>query len=191
MKDKTIGFAICGSFCTIEQSLSVLKELAKSDANIIPIMSEIVYTTDTRFTKAESLIKTVEEITKNKVIKTVEQAEPIGPKGLLDLLIICPCTGNTISKIANGITDTSVTMAAKAHLRNNRPVLISLATNDALSGSAQSIGRLLSMKNVYFTPFGQDDALKKPTSMICDFGSVIKAGELALEGKQMQPILLK
>ena len=191
MNNIKLGFAICGSFCTIEQSLSVLKELAKSDANIIPIMSEIVYTTDTRFTKAESLIKTVEEITKNKVIKTVEQAEPIGPKGLLDLLIICPCTGNTISKIANGITDTSVTMAAKAHLRNNRPVLISLATNDALSGSAQSIGRLLSMKNVYFTPFGQDDALKKPTSMICDFGSVIKAGELALEGKQMQPILLK
>ena len=191
MKDKTIGFAICGSFCTIEQSLSVLKELAKSDANIIPIMSQIVYTTDTRFTKAESLIKTVEEITQNTVIKTVEQAEPIGPKGLLDLLIICPCTGNTISKIANGITDTSVTMAAKAHLRNNRPVLISLATNDALSGSAQSIGRLLSMKNVYFTPFGQDDALKKPTSMICDFGSVIKAGKLALEGKQIQPILLK
>ena len=191
MKNKTIGFAICGSFCTIDQSLSVLKELAKSDANIIPIMSEIVYTTDTRFTKAESLTKTVEEITTNTVIKTVEQAEPIGPKGLLDLLIICPCTGNTIGKIAGGITDTSVTMAAKAHLRNNRPVLISLATNDALSGSAQSIGRLLSMKNVYFTPFGQDDAIKKPTSMICDFGSVIEAGKLALEGKQMQPILLK
>lgn len=191
MKDKTIGFAICGSFCTIEKSLSVLKELAELDVNIIPIMSQIVYTTDTRFTKADSLIKKVEEITKNTVIKTVEQAEPIGPKGLLDLLIICPCTGNTISKIANGITDTSVTMAAKAHLRNNRPVLISLATNDALSGSAQSIGRLLSMKNVYFTPFGQDDAFKKPTSMICDFGSVIKAGKLALEGKQMQPILLK
>lgn len=191
MKDKTIGFAICGSFCTIEKSLSVLKELSELDVNIIPIMSQIVYTTDTRFTKAESLIKTVEEITQNTVIKTVEQAEPIGPKGLLDLLIICPCTGNTISKIANGITDTSVTMAAKAHLRNNRPVLISLATNDALSGSAQSIGRLLSMKNVYFTPFGQDDAFKKPTSMICDFGSVIKAGKLALEGKQIQPILLK
>lgn len=191
MKDKTIGFAICGSFCTIEKSLSVLKELSELNVNIIPIMSQIVYTTDTRFTKADSLIKRVEEITKNTVIKTVEQAEPIGPKGLLDLLIICPCTGNTISKIANGITDTSVTMAAKAHLRNNRPVLISLATNDALSGSAQSIGRLLSMKNVYFTPFGQDDAFKKPTSMICDFGSVIKAGKLALEGKQMQPILLK
>lgn len=191
MKGKTIGFAMCGSFCTIAESLLVLKELANLKANIIPIMSEIVYTTDTRFTKAENLIKTVEEITNKKIIKTVEQAEPIGPKGLLDLLIICPCTGNTIGKIANGITDTSVTMAAKAHLRNNRPVLISMATNDALSGSAQSIGRLLSIKNVYFTPFGQDDAFKKPTSMICDFKKVIPAGLSALEGKQMQPILLK
>lgn len=190
MKDKTIGYAMCGSFCTIDKSLKQLEALKNIGANIVPIMSPIVYSSDTRFTKAEALKKRVEEITDNKIISTIEKAEPIGPRALLDLLIISPCTGNTISKIAGGITDTSVTMAAKAHLRNNRPVLLAIATNDALSGSAQNIGKLLGTRNLFFVPFGQDDPIKKPTSMICDFEKLIPAAEMALKGKQLQPIII-
>lgn len=190
MTGMTIGFALCGSFCTIDKAIMEMERIGEAGGKIIPIMSKIVYETDTRFGTAELRKQRVEKITGNEILKTITDTEPIGPKGLLDLLIIAPCTGNTISKIAAGITDSSVTMAAKAHLRNNRPLLIALATNDALSGSAQSIGKLLNTKNVYFVPFGQDDPIKKSTSMICDFSKIIPAAKAALEGKQIQPILL-
>ncbi len=190
MTGMTVGFALCGSFCTIDKAIMEMERISDAGAKIIPIMSPIVYDTDTRFGSAEIRRKRIEKITGNSILKTITETEPIGPKGLLDLLIIAPCTGNTISKIANGITDTSVTMAAKAHLRNNRPLLIAVATNDALSGSAQSIGKLLNTKNVYFVPFGQDDPIKKCTSMICDFTKTIPAARAALEGKQIQPLLI-
>lgn len=190
MKEKTIGFAMCGSFCTVKNALNQLKKLKNTGAEIVPIMSPIVYSTDTRFITSEALKNEVESITENKILTTIEQTEPIGPKKLLDLLIIAPCTGNTLSKISSGITDTSVTMAAKANLRNNRPVVIALATNDALSGSAQNIGKLLNTRNIFFVPFGQDDPVNKPTSLICDFEKLIPTVNMALNQKQLQPILV-
>lgn len=191
MKNITVGYAFCGSFCTINKSLEVLKELAKLQIKIIPIMSEIVYNTDTRFTKADELIRTVEEITQQKTIHTITAAEPIGPKNLLDLIIVSPCTGNTLSKIALGITDTPVTMAVKANLRNNKPVLLGIASNDALSATAKNIGMLQNTKNIYFVPYSQDDPFDKNTSLVCDFTKVIESAECALKGYQMQPVLLK
>jgi len=190
MTGMKVGFALCGSFCTIDKAIIEMEHLVNEGAEIIPIMSEIVQTTSTRFGDAKPRMERVEKITEKKVLKTIKEVEPIGPKGMLDLLIIAPCTGNTISKIAAGITDTTVTMAAKAHLRNNRPLLLAMATNDALSGSAASIGKLLNTKNIYFVPFGQDDPIKKATSMICDFNKILPAAKAALEGKQIQPILI-
>lgn len=191
MKGLRIGFAMCGSFCTMAEALAQLKILKDNGANILPIMSEIVYTSDTRFTKCKELIEEVTEITGNKIIHSVVEAEPIGPKKLLDALVVCPCTGNTLSKIANGITDTSVTMAVKAHLRNNLPVILCIATNDALSSSAKNIGLLLNQKNVYFVPFSQDDSKNKPTSLISEFNRLKSAVEFALKGEQLQPLLAK
>lgn len=185
-----IGFALCGSFCTIDKAIIQMEKLIEQSAEVIPIMSEIVQTASTRFGDAESREKRIKEITEKDILKTINQVEPIGPKGLLDLLIIAPCTGNTLSKIAMGITDTTVTMAAKAHLRNNRPLLLAIATNDALSGAAANIGKLLNTKNIYFVPFGQDDPIKKATSMICDFNKIVPSAKMALEGKQIQPILI-
>ena len=189
MKNKKIGYALCGSFCTIANSLKELENLVNTGAEVFPIMSPIVYSTDTRFTNAKDLRQKVETLTGKEIIHTINEAEPIGPKGILDLLIISPCTGNTLGKIALGITDTAVTMAAKGHLRNNKPVLLAIATNDALSGSAPNVGRLLSMKNIFFVPFGQDDAKNKPTSMICNFKQLLPSAELAILKKQIQPIL--
>lgn len=190
MTGMTVGFAMCGSFCTVDKAVIQMEKILETGAKVIPIMSTITYETDTRFGNAEQRINRIEKLTGNKILKTIKDTEPIGPKSLLDILIIAPCTGNTMSKLSRGITDTSVTMAAKAHLRNNKPVLIAMATNDALSGSAQSIGKLLNTKNIYFVPFGQDDPIKKSTSMICDFEKIIPAAKAALEGKQLQPILL-
>ncbi len=190
MTGMTIGFALCGSFCTIDKALLQMEHFVESGANIIPILSSIVYQTDTRFGSAAGRIERIQKITKNPILHTIEQTEPIGPKRLLDLLIIAPCTGNTLGKISNGITDTSVTMAAKAHLRNNRPLLLAPATNDALSGSAPNIARLLNTKNIFFVPFGQDDPIHKSTSMICDFEQLLPAAKSALEGKQLQPLLI-
>jgi dipicolinate synthase subunit B len=190
MKNKNIGFAMCGSFCTMDYAVEQLKLLCSTGANVLPIMSDIVYNTDTRFTKANELKEKVKNITQNEIIHTINAAEPIGPKGLLDLLIICPCTGNTLSKLANGITDSAVCMAAKGHLRNDRPLLLAIATNDALSGSAANIGKLMGTKNIFFVPFGQDDAKNKPTSMICNFESLVPAAEFALAKKQIQPIII-
>ncbi len=190
MKGLTLGYALCGSFCTLSKAIAQIDVLKKAGANIIPIMSPIVVNTDTRFGKADERLSYIQNITGNKILSTIPETEPIGPKALLDGLIISPCTGNTLSKIALGITDSSVTMAAKAHLRNQRPLILGIATNDALSGSAANIGKLLNTKNVYFIPFGQDEAHSKPTSMICDFTKTLDTVKAALSGEQIQPILL-
>ena len=184
-----IGFAMCGSFCTYSQVFPIMQLLA-NQYTVIPIFSHSAYTIDSRFGSAQGHIARAEEICKNKVIHTIEQAEPIGPKKLLDALVIAPCTGNTLAKLAHSIADSPVTMAAKSHLRNNRPILIAVSTNDALAGAAENIGKLLSRKNYFFVPFGQDDPQRKPTSMVADFKLLLPALEAALEGSQLQPILL-
>ena len=171
--------------------MEALEQVKARFARVVPIVSQCVADTDTRFGKAHDLMREMERICDHRVISTVKAAEPIGPQKLLDLLIICPCTGNTLGKLAAGVTDTSVTMAAKAHLRNQRPLLIAPSTNDGLSASAVSIGSLLPRKYIYFVPFGQDDPEKKPASLVADFSQVADAACAALEGRQLQPILLR
>jgi len=190
LEDLTIGFAMCGSFCTHYKAMSALEQVRARWKNVVPIVSECTADTDTRFGKAHDLMREMERICDHRVISTVKAAEPIGPQKLLDLLIICPCTGNTLGKLASGVTDTSVTMAAKAHLRNGKPLLIAPSTNDGLSASAASIGALLPRKYIYFVPFGQDDPERKPTSLVADFTLVADAAQAALEGRQLQPLLL-
>lgn len=190
MENAVIGFAVCGSFCTHAKAMSALEQVRDRWKNVVPIVSECTADTDTRFGAAHDLMREMERICDHRVISTVKAAEPIGPQKLLDLLIICPCTGNTLGKLAAGVTDTSVTMAAKAHLRNGRPLLIAPSTNDGLSVSAASIGTLLARKYIYFVPFGQDDPDKKPTSLVADFNRVADAAQAALEGRQLQPMLL-
>ena len=182
------GFALCGSFCTFSQVVPQIKKLVDSDIDVYPIMSQTAYTTDTRFGKAEKFREEIEEICGKSIIHTLTAAEPIGPKKILDILIIAPCTGNTIGKIANGITDTSVTLAAKAHLRNQRPLLIAASTNDAMSASGKKIGILMNTKNIYFVPMRQDDALGKPSSLVAYFDRIKDAMFSALYGTQMQPV---
>ncbi len=191
MEDKTIGFAVCGSFCTHAKAMEALEQVKARFARVVPIVSEVVADTDTRFGRAHDLMREMERICDCRVIDSVKGAEPIGPQKMLDLLIICPCTGNTLGKLAAGVTDTSVTMAAKAHLRNCRPLLIAPSTNDGLATSAASIGALLPRKYIYFVPFGQDDFEKKPTSLVADFAQVADAASAALKGYQLQPILLR
>lgn len=191
MEDKTVGFAVCGSFCTHAKAMEALEQVKARFARVVPIVSEVVADTDTRFGKAHDLMREMERICDHRVIASVKAAEPIGPQQLLDLLIIAPCTGNTLGKLAAGVTDSSVTMAAKAHLRNERPVLIAPSTNDGLSASAASIGALLPRKYIYFVPFGQDDFEHKPTSLVADFSQVAGAAQAALEGRQLQPLLLR
>ena len=190
MKDITLGYAFCGSFCTIKKSLAALKALAESGYKIKPIMSQIVYNTDTRFSKAEDLIHEVEEICGEKIIHDIVAAEPIGPKNLLDIIVVSPCTGNTVAKIALGITDTPVTMAVKAHLRNQKPVVLGIATNDALGASAKNLGLLHNTTNIYFVPYRQDDPFGKNNSLVCDFSLIPQTVEKALTGEQIQPILI-
>lgn len=185
-----IGFAVTGSFCTMEKAINEIGSLISYGAKVIPIMSEISASTDTRFGSCAYFKDKIMSLTGENIICTVKDAEPIGPKKLLDALVVAPCTGNTMAKIAASITDSCVTMAVKAHLRNNRPVIIAPATNDALSGSAKNIGELLNRKNIYFVPFGQDDPIRKTTSMIADFTKVPDTLKLALEGIQIQPILI-
>ena len=184
-----IGFAMCGSFCTFAQVFPVM-EIIASVNTVTPIFSQIAYAADTRFGTATEHIARAEAICGRSVLHTVAQAEPIGPKKLLDALIIAPCTGNTLAKLAHSIADGPVTMAVKSHLRNGRPVIVAVSTNDALAGAAENIGRLLGRKHYYFVPFGQDDPKGKPTSMVADFTKLPQTLELALEGKQLQPILL-
>ncbi|MDD6284319.1 MAG: dipicolinate synthase subunit B [Firmicutes bacterium] len=188
MKPIRLGYAMCGSFCTFGQAKELLRRLADDGYDITPIMSNNAYTTDTRFGTARDHIAEIEEICGKPLIHTIAQAEPIGPKALLDALLIAPCTGNTLAKLALGITDTAVTMAAKAHLRNARPLIIAPATNDALSASAKNIGALLNTKNIYFVPMAEDDPERKPTSIIADFSRAPDAVAAALEGRQLQPI---
>ena len=184
-----IGFAMCGSFCTYQKVFPVMEQLAK-DYSLIPIFSETSCKTDSRFGCGEEFIKKAQTICNTEALHTIPQVEPIGPKKLLDALIIAPCTGNTLAKLSHGIADGPVTMAAKSHLRNGRPVIIAISTNDALSGAAENIGRLLTRKHYYFVPFGQDHAHTKPYSMVADFTQIPKTLELALQGQQLQPILL-
>ena len=184
-----VGFAMCGSFCTYSQVFPVMKKLAES-YDIIPIFSDTAGTIDSRFGNTEDHIRKASEITGHPPIMTIQAAEPIGPKKLLDALIIAPCTGNTLAKLAHSIADTPVTMAAKSHLRNGRPVIVAVSTNDGLAGAAENIGRLLARKNYYFVPFGQDDPKNKSTSLVADFERIPETVELALRGVQIQPILI-
>ena len=187
---KTIGFALTGSFCTIPSALEALGALVKTGASVVPIVSHAVASTDTRFGTAESIRERIAALTGRTPIDSIAAAEPIGPQKLLDAILVCPCTGNTIAKIAGGITDTPVTMAVKAHLRNKRPVVLAVSTNDGLSANAQNIGRLLNTRGIYFVPFGQDDAFCKNTSLVADCGLAMDALECALGGEQLQPLLL-
>lgn len=184
-----IGFALCGSFCTYDKVFPVM-ELLSRDYTVIPILSDNSASIDSRFGKASEHIGVVSEICGTKPISTIPEAEPIGPKKLLDALVIAPCTGNTLAKLAHSIADTPVTMAAKSHLRNGRPILIAVSTNDALAGGAENIGRLLNRKHYYFVPARQDDPEKKPASVVADFRLIPEALQLALMGRQLQPVLL-
>lgn len=185
-----IGFAICGSFCNFSYAFNELEKLVSSGEEVIPIMSYNSYTTDTRFGKAQEFILRAESICKRKVIHTLDEAEPLGPKIKLDCLCICPCTGNTMAKLSCGICDTPVTLAAKAHLRNDRPLVIALASNDGLMGNAENFGRMLARRNVFFVPLRQDDAETKPRSLVCDFLRLSDTIEKAKHGVQIQPILI-
>ncbi|WP_191399522.1 dipicolinate synthase subunit B [Flavonifractor sp. An306] len=191
MEPIRVGFAFCGSFCTLGQAMTALERVHARYGDVTPIVSETSAATDSRFGPAHEYMREMERICDKRVIDSIPKAEPIGPKHLLDVLVICPCTGNTLAKLANGITDTTVTMAAKAHLRNGAPVVLCLATNDGLAASAKNIGTLLDKKNVYFVPFGQDDPVEKPTSLVADFSRVNDAIDAALRGEQLQPLLLR
>ena len=184
-----IGFALCGSFCTFPQAIPQLEALAAAGHDVYPIMSFNAYSLDTRFGKAADHVGRIEAACGRKIIAALPDAEPIGPKKLLDILIIEPCTGNTLAKLAAGIADTPVTLAAKSHLRNGRPVLIAVSTNDALAGAAKNIGCLQNGKHFFFVPYRQDDSAGKPTSLVADFTKTEEAMRRALEGKQLQPIL--
>ncbi len=187
---KKIGVAITGSFCTIQDAIIEFERLVFLGADLTPILSNNVATINSRFGRAEDIKKRIELITGKECIETIADAEPIGPKKELDLILVAPCTGNTLGKIANGITDTPVTMAVKAQLRNQRPVVIAISTNDGLAASAKNLGILLNTKNIYFVPFGQDDPEKKPTSLVARFGLIVPTIEHALDGKQIEPILV-
>ena len=189
MNNITVGFAMCGSFCTFKEVIEEMSILKSKGYNIIPIMSYNAFNTDTRFGKASEHIEKIETICGNKIIATIPDAEPIGPKKLLDILLIEPCTGNTAAKLANGITDTPVTLAAKSHLRNERPLLIAMSTNDALSGSAKNIGKLMNIKNIFFVPLRQDNPNEKPRSMIAEFSQTENAIIAAMNNKQIQPMI--
>ena len=187
--DKNIGIAVTGSFCTFQQIFTELEQLAQTGASLYTIFSDNAHLTDSRFGKAETFLEKAKAITGREPITTIPDAEPLGPKALFDILLIAPCTGNTLSKLANGISDTPVLMAAKAHLRNNRPLVISLSTNDALGMNLKNIGILLNTKNIYFVPFGQDNYRKKPNSMIAHTELIPQTIEQALLGKQIQPVI--
>ena len=189
MNKQTIGFALCGSFCTFRKTIEALRPLADA-YHVIPILSGASYETDSRFGPAAEFREEIESICGERVLHTLTEVEPFGPKATLDLLVVAPCTGNTIGKLAGGIADSPVTFACKAHLRNGRPVVLAVSTNDGLSASAENIGRLLNRKHYYFVPFRQDDPVKKPTSVVADFHRIPEAAELAVQGIQLQPILL-
>lgn len=185
-----IGFAFCGSFCNFATAFNELEKMKERGEDIVPIMSFNAYKTDTRFGAAKDFVERAEKICQRKVVSTIEDAEPLGPKIKLDCLCIVPCTGNTLAKLSCGICDTPVTLAAKAHLRNERPLVIALASNDSLLGNAENFGRMLARRNVYFVPLRQDDAQTKPRSLVCEFSLLERTMDKAMNGAQIQPILL-
>ncbi len=184
-----VGFAFCGSYCTWDKAMAALEQVGAEFSEVFPIVSELSAVTDTRFGQAADFLRRMEEICGRKAITTIREAEPIGPKKLLDVLLVAPCTGNTLAKLANGVTDTSVTMAVKAHLRNLRPVVIAPSTNDGLSISLKNIGELMCRKNYYFVPFGQDSPQGKPNSLVADFRRIPETIRAAMQGSQLQPVL--
>lgn len=190
LSDKKIGFAITGSFCCVQDAIVELERLVFLGADVYPVLSYNAATVTSRFGRAEDLRRRIEMITGKTCIETIADAEPIGPKKMLELLIVAPCTGNTLGKLANGITDTPVTMAVKAHLRNQSPAVLAISTNDGLAANAKNIGLLLNTKNVYFVPFGQDDSENKPNSLVAKFGLIVPTIEKAFEGKQIEPLLV-
>ncbi len=185
-----IGFVLTGSFCTFSKTIPKMKELVKQGAKVIPIMSYNAYNLDTKFGKVQEFIEEIEEITGKEIIHTIQGAEPIGPKKMTDIMVIAPCSGNTMAKLAYDIIDTPAVMAAKSHLRNNRPLVIAASTNNGLSGNAENIGRLLNRKNYYFVPFKQDNPISKPRSIVFEFEYLIRTIKAALDGEQISPILL-
>lgn len=187
MSKKRLGFAICGSFCTFERNIELMKELSL-EYDLVPIMSFNAASINTRFGKAQDYIQIIEEISKKKVIRTIEDAEPIGPTRMTDIMLVSPCTGNTLAKLAHSIVDTPVTMAVKSHLRNDLPVIIAVSTNDALSGAAKNIGLLQNCRNYYFVPMGQDNYKQKPTSVVAKFELAGLTVETAIKGVQLQPM---
>ncbi len=192
MEEKiTVGLAFTGSYCTYSKAMAAANELARENITLIPIFSDNSAKTNSRFGAAADFIERAEELCKNKAITTIADAEPIGPKKLLDILVIAPCTGNTIAKLANGIADTTVTLAAKSQLRNNRPIVIGVSTNDGLGANAANIGVLLARKHIYMIPFGQDDCFEKENSLVADFNLMLPTIKAALDGKQLQPVLVK
>ena len=190
-KKARIGFALCGSFCTFSKVIPQIAALTQEGYEVFPIMSQAAYGTDTRFGKACDLNKQIESLCLKNIMHKLTDVEPIGPKKMRDLLIIAPCTGNTLAKLAGGISDTPVALAAKAHLRNERPVLIAVSSNDALAANAKNIGILLNTRHIYFVPFGQDAPDSKSTSLVADMNMILPAAEAALQGKQIQPLIIK
>lgn len=190
LEGKKVGFVMTGSFCTFQTTIPQIKRIIEEGAEVVPIMSFNAYDLDTKFGKANDFIQEIQKITKKEIIHSIPEAEPIGPKRMTDIMIIAPCTGNTIAKLVNGITDTPATMAAKSHLRNSNPLVIAVSTNDALSGNASNIGTLLNRTNYYFVPMKQDNPITKPRSLVFDASYMIKTLESALDREQIQPILL-
>ena len=189
MKHETIGFALCGSFCTFDRTFEAMETLLQSYDNIIPIVSEVTGQRDTRFGPAEYHLDRLRELCGREPLRTQEEVEPFGPKATLDALIIAPCTGNTLAKLSHGIADNVVTLAAKAHLRNARPIVLGISSNDALAAGAENIGRLLNRKHYFFVPFYQDSPIGKPTSLVADLQLLTPTLDLALKGRQLQPLL--
>lgn len=189
LENLNIGLGITGSFCNFNQIKEVITNLNNEGANVYPIISYYTKNLDTRFYKSKDFVKMLEDISKNKVIDEISSAEPIGPKNIVDVIVICPCTGNTLAKLANAITDTPVLMAAKSHLRNNKPVVLGISTNDALGMNAINIGKLLNTKNIYFIPFRQDDYITKPKSLVLDYNYIVDTITEAMDKKQIQPII--
>lgn len=189
LENVKIGLGITGSFCNFSEVKNVIESLQKEGADVFPIVSYATKEWDTRFYRAKDFIKMLEDTSKNKIIDTVVKAEPVGPKNLVDIIVICPCTGNTLGKMAHAITDTPVLMAVKGHIRNNKPVVIGISTNDGLGQSGTNIIQMMNTKNMYFIPFRQDDYIAKPKSLVLDYNYVVDTVALALEGKQIQPVI--
>jgi len=189
LQGKNIGIGITGSFCTFDKIIPQIVKIVEQGANVFVVFSNNAQSIDSRFGDAKEFMEIVFDITRNKLITTIEDAEPIGPKEMFDIFLIAPCTGNTLAKLSNAITDTPVLMAAKAHLRGNKPVVISISTNDALSANFKNIASLFNTKNMYFVPFGQDNFISKPNSMVAHIDKIVPTLEMALEGKQLQPVI--